>query len=306
MRLRLLASVALSSGLIPLLAAHAATRSATKGIPPQITVIAQLPPKSAAEATLEAKDRAERFAADRNAASTNHWLIGIGIVQSVVFSLQLIAFVFQARRLNQTVRLAREQSNDMRRSIKHAARGARAMEAVADAMVANTKSTTDLLALQRSVFTKQLRAYLIPLLGAHIAEDATKNYKHEIQVVIKNGGATPAHAIRAIFRIRVLPIPLPADADLDIPEILDDGADSYGFLTSQDTFYVRAWLDDYLSDEDNTAIKTQQGKALYAFGVIRYKDIFDEERQTKFCKMIGWLSSGAANWISVPGRSTAT
>lgn len=103
-------------------------------------------------------------------------------------------------KLNETVKLARTQADDMRRSIEHAARGATAMESVAQALIVNTENTTQLLGLQRMVFSRQLRAYLVPLLLAYVAQDKEQNNRLEIRVLIKNGGNTPAHAIRAVFR----------------------------------------------------------------------------------------------------------
>jgi hypothetical protein len=273
---------------------------------PSITVVAQLPPKSDAELALEARDRAERLAADQNAASTNRWLIRIGIFQAVIFSLQLIAFVVQAMKLNETAKLARAQADDMRHSIEHAARGATAMESVAQAMTENTENTTQLLGLQRLVFSRQLRAYLVPQLLAYVAQATEQNNRLEIRVLIKNGGSTPAHAIRAVFHIEIMPVPLPGDIDLGLPQAAAPAVETYGFLVAQDTFYMRAWLQNFLSDDEIAEIKAQQTRALYAYGVVHYRDVFDEEHTAHFCKAVGWDSAGTVLWQSIPGRNDAT
>ena len=288
--------------------------ASTPGSPPAthepneqpIVIAVREPAKSQGELAQEAADRAERQAADESSASTNGWLIRIGVFQGVIFALQLVAFIAQAMKLNETVRISRAQSDDVRHSVEHAARGASAMEAVADAMAANTRNSSALLELQKMVFSKQSRAYLIPLFGTHIHENKEKDFKHEVRVIIKNGGNTPAHAIRCVFRVKVLPVPLSADVDLGLPDISSAAVESYGLLASQDTFYVRAWLGDFLSDQENEAIKRQQASALYAFGMIRYKDMFDEERYTEFCRVIQWDEAGKPNWVSIPGHNNAT
>lgn len=224
----------------------------------------------------------------------------------MIFSLQLVAFVVQAMKLNETAKLARTQADDMRRSIEHAARGATAMESVAQALIANTENTTQLLGLQRMVFSRQLRAYLVPLLLASIAQDKEQNNRLEIRVLIKHGGNTPAHAIRAVFRIRVMPVPLPADVNLDLPPAATPAVETYGFLVSQDTFYMRAWLPEFLFDDEIAEIKAQQTRALYAYGVVHYRDVFDEEHTAYFCKAVGWDSKGAPLWQSITGHNDAT
>jgi len=231
------------------------------------------------------------------------WLIRLGIAQSLVFLLQLAAFIYQGRKLRETVETARNQAQDMRQSIEHSARGASAMETVASALLINTQTATQLLTLQKEVFRKQLRAYISVQFQGHIPENRDQNNRHEVRVNIKNVGHTPAHTITVSGRLRVLPYPPTPETDFSFATELNE---SRGHLAPQDSFYVRRWLEGFLSPDENAAVKEQNGIGLYVFGKVTYKDIFDESWYTDFCCLITWDSNGNAIWRSLPGRNGAT
>ena len=67
-------------------------------------------------------------ASDAEVIKLDRGLIFVGIVQSIIFILQLIVFGIQARKLDQTVKAAAKQSSDMKRSIQEETRAANAME----------------------------------------------------------------------------------------------------------------------------------------------------------------------------------
>ena len=231
------------------------------------------------------------------------WIIRLGLLQAAIFALQLIAFWYQGRKLNETVKVARQQSTDMQASIGHAARGAAAMEQLAEAMLTNTQTATNLLALQRDVFRKQLRAYVSPQFQGYVPENRQTNNRHEVRVVIKNFGNTPAHSISVASRLRVLPFPPTPQSDFTFRTAVHE---SRGHLSQHDSFYVRQWLEGFLTEEENVAIRKQSGLGLYIFGRISYKDIFGDSLHTDFCYVITWDSNNNAIWMSIAGRNDAT
>jgi hypothetical protein len=281
----------LSGGLLP----HSARASA----PIPATTMASTSPKPAAASAPEfASLEGETQRLDTS-------LIRIGELQAGIFLLQLIAFVVQAVKLHQTMEVARQQGGALTTSLEHTARSAAAMETVAAAMRTNAETTTELLQLQKDVFEKNLRAYLTPQLGAVVPEDREEDNRHEVRTVIKNAGNTPARAIFVTARLRVLPHPLPADADLSLPPTPAQPTFD-GMLPAHETFYTRNWLEGFLSDAENVAIRELDGSALYIYGVVRYTDIFNRQRETRFCYMIGWDSRGNGLWRAVSGRNEST
>lgn len=249
--------------------------------------------KEAIQATRAAGDETVRL---------DDWLIRLGMVQAAIFLLQLAAFIYQGRKLRDTVETARQQAQDFRASIDHSARGANAMETVAQALLSNTQIATQLLTLQRDAFRKQLRAYLSLQLQSHIPENVERNFRHEVQLSVKNVGHTPAHGIVVSGRLRVLQYPPTPQTDFSFSA----GAyETRGHLVPQDSCYVRLWLEGFLSADENVAIRTRSGLALYVFGKVTYKDIFDDSWYTNFCYVIQWDSNSQVLWESVPGRNDA-
>lgn len=88
-------------------------------------------------------------------------------------------------------------------------------------------------------------------------------------------------------------------------ELLRLQGESYGFLAPQDTFYIRQWLEGFLSDGENEAIKAQDKLGLYIYRLVRYKDVFNMERLTHFCRVIGTDKQGMAFWQGISGRNNA-
>ena len=72
------------------------------------------------------------------------------------------------------------------------------------------------------------------------------------------------------------------------------------------------WIDldqvvtDFLDDADVDVIKRAEGRALYCWGVVSYLDMFDVERETKFCHYIYWHPDGSIAGYYEPRYSDAT
>ena len=256
---------------------------------------------------LPADEARSQYDMQRSAATEtqrfDRWVIFIGLAQAFIFVCQFLAFAIQAKKLDETVQAAKAQSLDMQRSIVESARAASAMETVAEALTANTRTAAELLQLQRDVFQKQLRAYInVQLLGV-APENIDTGNRHEVRLDIVNAGNTPAHNIKVNGRLRVLPYPLPANPDLAFPLQPNE---SRGHIAPRDKFYVRFWLEGFLTPDENRRIKAHDGLGLYVFGTATYKDIFENVWHTDFCCLLTWDYAGNAGWVSMPNRNNAT
>jgi len=294
---------------------HSAATVDTKGTEANPLVIKEVPAtnpvvvkvlpieKSPEEILQDKKDREEKHASDHESNSTTHTLIWIGLLQTLIFALQFVAFARQSKSLNETVAAATEQSRDMKRSVEEASRSASAMEALADAMKANVKEVTEAFAMQKVVFRSQLRAYVSVSFRGCIEQDASRPLKYEIQTNIQNNGATPAVGANTASALRVLPYPLPDDVDLTVP--LTDLAAAANLAPHSPPIYVRNWLSAFLSEAEVEEIKTGTTKRLYIFGTTKYKDVFGDSHFTNFCWSIGWNFDGSAIATNAPRHNDA-
>src|ERR1700738_4326627 len=131
-------------------------------------------------------------ASDAETIKLDHWLIFIGVVQAIIFALQLVVFGYQARKLHQTVKAAAEQSGDMKESIKQATRAATAMEISATAASGASRAVAQSVAY----VGHQVRAYLSVRINGGIYQDRSKNLRFEPKPLLINTGLTPAYKVR--------------------------------------------------------------------------------------------------------------
>jgi hypothetical protein len=111
----------------------------------------------------------------------------VGIVQAIIFILQLIVFGIQAWKLDQTVKAAAQQGSDMKRSIDEATRAANAMEISAKAATVASQAAAQSVAL----LPKQMRAYLSVRIGGGVYQDRAANLRFEVTPMLINTGLTP-------------------------------------------------------------------------------------------------------------------
>jgi hypothetical protein len=135
----------------------------------------------------------------------------------------------------------------------------------ADAAVVNTEIA------QKSMVYAQ-RAYVsiesISILTGTIAREGFFFY-------VKNFGATPANDVQIFVAVEVSE--KPSTQDIDSVKWIQ-----IGLLAPQGRVSQTIHIADPMTPEQRIAL--QQGKSkFYCSGVIRYKDIFGEARQTKFC-----------------------
>lgn len=246
--------------------------------------------KSPAEAAQEAKDRADKLVSDQQNADINRQLVRVGILQLVVFVLQLLVFGFQAYKLQQTVKASAEQSSDMKASIRESARAADAMERVAmNSMRAAQHASESVIALKERT-AQQMRAYLSIDVGSAIYQEQSKNLRFEGKALLRNAGFTPAYRVSYICRAGILPMPLPENFDLPP---LDQPARGGGMIGPGQTRILSAMVDEFVPDDEVDAIKVGRGRALYIWGRVTYEDAFREPRYMNFCQALIWQSNNA-------------
>jgi hypothetical protein len=252
-------------------------------------VIKQLPaPKTNDESAQEAKDRAEKAANDRKLVEFTGSLVTATWVLGAIGILQLLVFSYQAYQLRVTVNAAAEQSESMERSITEANRLASAMENVAKDIAISATAATESVVAVRERTAQQMRAYLCVIVGAGIYQDRAKNLKFQATPLVVNAGHTPAHKVAFRASAAILPLPLPDDFAFPLPVAAIGGS----VVGPQQSITLSPMVEDFCDDADVEKIKHAEGKALYAWGIVTYEDVFGEPHQTKFCQILTWLPDG--------------
>ena len=280
-------STAAANGATPRHASATPTHAPDQRGTPNAPVVVQLLPTkpTADDLEREARDRQARADSDAETVRTNQWLIRIGAGQLSVFALQLAVFGYQARKLRETVDAAGEQATEMRQSVAEAARAATAMERLADQMTRMGAMNAEAFANQKVVLNQQVRAWVHVNFGTCIPQDRSTGYRLETIVSVANAGHTPARALNVARRLAILPFPLPDDFDFTLPESQFDAA---GSLVPGQSLTFRQSLPTLITDAEVAEIRGGGNRRIYQYGVVRYKDTFNEEHYTNFCQWITW------------------
>lgn len=161
-------------------------------------------------------------------------------------------------------KVSQEQSKDMKTSLAIARESADA--------------ATNTVNIMKDTAEKQLRAYL------SVRIDHVFCFSDEIiaqiRFIMLNHGQTPAYNVTQTALIEILPYPLPPDYQLpNLPEppdttyVLHPTATLNGFVRAIRLF----------SKEEINRIINNNGFRIYILGLVKYKDGFGINRQTKFC-----------------------
>ncbi len=233
-------------------------------------------PKTQEETEQESKDREQKTSNDRNLVYLTGVLAGVGF-------LQLVVFGYQAYKLRQTVESAGEQADAMERHIGEAARSATAMENIATTIQAGNQAV--------------MRAYLTVTIGAALYQErrvGQTDLKFEARPNLVNTGNTPARKVHIRTKADILPIPLPKDFGFPLPdESMQSAETSVGaHVAAHQTYILSATVDHFVPDAEVPTIKEGAKKALCAWGLITYEDIFGNNHSTEFAQWITWLPDG--------------
>jgi hypothetical protein len=243
------------------------------------------PTKSQVEAGQEAKDRQQK-------TTNDGWIVILTGVLAVVAVGQLGVYLYQAIKLRETVAASGEQSKAMERHIGEAARSADAMEAITNTIKAGNQAI--------------LRAYLTVTVGQislfqERREPGQPDLKFETRPNLTNTGNTPARNVNIRIAADILPIPIPDTFQFPLEE--ENEIKNAGVVGAHQTSVLAGTVKDFVPDGEIGAIKEGRTKALCAWGVVTYEDIFGAKHTTKFGQWITWNPNGAVVGYYIAGQN---
>jgi hypothetical protein len=239
-------------------------------------------PKTPTETEQDAKDREDKAANDQ---------VGRGMagIMAIIALGQLGVYWYQAVKLKETVASSTEQSKSMEKHIGESARGADAMERIANIL--------------KDGYAKQTRAYITVLIGEATYQSKMDGLKFDVKPLVVNTGFSPARNVWHRLSVNILPVPLPDNFDFPLP----DKRSRLGIIASQQRAYIMAAVPEYVPEIEVSDIKVgANGMGLYVWGVIDYEDISGNTHYTKFCHQVVWLQpNGPTFWWLTPSHNDA-
>ncbi len=210
--------------------------------------------------------------------------------------------IAQTKTLVQQAESLAQSAYHLGESAAGAHRSARAMEEVATHIANSVEAARDSVAALRERTAQQMRAYLTVIVGTAVYQEEAKNTRFLGLPLLLNTGHTPAHKVSYVAAADVLPVPLPDDFTFPLTDAFK-GASVVGAQQNNQLF---APVEHFVDESEVPDIKIAKGKALYAWGIVRYEDIFGESHVTKFCQLITWLPNGNVFGIFIPKHNEAT
>ena len=197
--------------------------------------------------------------------------------------------------------MAQEQGEAMEKSIAESARAATAMEVIAKDIAISATAAIDSVSTVKDRTAQQMRAYICPIFGGGVYQERNRGLRFEGKVVLVNAGHTPAHELSFRTKASIAPFPLPPEFDFSIPAVAHPAAADQTkqgvLLGPQQTLTIGGAVEYFVDDTAVEEIKKGQGRALYVWGVVTYRDVFGEKRNNKFCQMVVWLPNGDMNGL---------
>jgi hypothetical protein len=222
----------------------------------------------------------------------NHTLSDPVSAFTLILAVSTIGLWFSTRRLWQG---AEAQARDFKLSIAAAGRSAVAMESVAASLAVNaeeivktvkTVKTNREIADRQKVFGEmQYRPYVSVLLGTAHYQDVATNYMFAALPRFANSGATPARDVRFRASAAVLPFPLPRDIKLWLPP-QEPGRNLIAPHTESTPTIVTKQL--FAPEEIRPIMFRNDGRCLYVWGVVTYRDSFKNMYRTTFLHQMHW------------------
>lgn len=227
--------------------------------------------KSQEESEKEEKERERKVTVDKVT-------IGIGVVQCLLFFMQLVVFGLQAKRLQETVSEMQEAKWISRETANTGIRAAMAAEDTVELMRDNSK--------------KQLRPYVSVTMKEH--PDINSPLDMRAILIFKNCGQTPAYNVYIWEKMELAPYPAadklfvrPAITFAHGVNILDPGAER------EVVCYRRPLI------KENWEGIVGKGNKLYVWGEVTYSDIFNVDRRRKFRLIMAgeqMVRTGTLHW----------
>jgi hypothetical protein len=126
---------------------------------------------------------------------------------------------------------------------------------------------------------RQMRAYVSVKIGQKGVTNFEPNKSAELELELQNSGQTPALDVSHSSILFPRPYPLPKEMDLTVPVPETAGSDT---TLHPREIGVGFKLNRTIEPPQFEAIKTGVDR-LYAFGRIKYRDIFGFQHWTRFC-----------------------
>jgi hypothetical protein len=235
-------------------------------------------------------EKAQRDEQDRNEkAALDERTLTLTEITALILFLQLIVFGYQAFKLRQTVEAGNDQSEAMGRYIAEAARAANAMESVSGSLKINADKIVETVEINRGIGERQrefgmmqMRAYVVVLIGTGTVQDRSRNIKFSVAPAINNIGNTSAHRLRYKVSAAVEPNPLPDKFRFTLPKEWKESAT----LVPRNLVTINTLIDGYIDDKEIEDIRIGNGKGLFAWGVLIFKDEFKITRRVTFAQQI--------------------
>lgn len=150
------------------------------------------------------------------------------------------------------------------------------------------KATEQLVKGAEDSAQRQLRAYLTVVIGTATYQEAGKDIRFAGRPRLINTGNTPAHKVSYRANAAILPVQLPRDFEFPLTQ------DSIGgsVIGPNQFTELQAVVDEFVLDSQVSDIKYGKDRVLHIWGVVTYKDIFGEYRETRFCQALTWIGKG--------------
>ena len=230
-------------------------------------------------------------------------LIGFFGVRAAIRTLRAIEK--QAGLMETQIEDARKSNADnsegVKASIAEAVRSASAMEEVAGSMAVNADSVKESVRINREIAdvqklatTLQSRAYLSAFFNAAKFQDA--NHVFEVQAALRNHGNTPAYDVTFRAVAQIVPAPLPEDFGFPLPD--ETAGTSVSLMAPGATKLIMRSVSGKVPDDQVAAIKRgDPPRCLAIWGIVKYRDAFEEARHLKFAFTIAWIG-----WVEGMGK----
>jgi len=180
-----------------------------------------------------------------------------------------------------------DQADKMERSIGEAGRAAQAMEALAKSNAASSAQIVESVNLTR----RAMRASISVVVGDAVYQEKNVNFAAHPRII--NKGSTEAVNVRWKIAAGILPNPIPQDFRFPLPDKYGGGS----VIGPQNDGIISAVAPQRVLPAEVDAVRRIQGRALYVWGYVVYKDIFGRTHRTTFCQQLYWLQTKKKSFL---------
>jgi len=141
---------------------------------------------------------------------------------------------------------------------------------------------------------RQLRAYIVAIVGSQVRQGGTRGLRFEFRPIILNTGQTPAYEVNIATDIRFMSF---NDArQFDFKKSLPPPRTGVLTLGPRQDKFTQIIYPTSLTRPELRELRSG-AKQLWVYGTIGYRDAFHRPRYTNFCFFIGWWGKrGSPLW----------